>query len=58
LPSQCCWAKARDLVLALGQLDATRLAAPTGVDLRLDDPLFAADLVGRLDCLLPAVSTA
>jgi hypothetical protein len=41
-----------NLVLALDQLHATRLAAPTGVYLGLDDPLAAADLLGGLDCLL------
>jgi hypothetical protein len=50
-PSQCC-CEVADLVLALDQLDAAGLAAATGVHLRLDDPLAAADLLGGLDGLL------
>ena len=39
-------------------LDAAGLAAGAGVDLRLDDPLAAADLAGAIGGLLGAVGEA
>ena len=38
-----------DFIQRTGQLDAAALAAATGVDLGLDDPDGAAQLLGRLD---------
>ena len=44
-----------DLVVAAAHLDAAGLAARTGVDLGLDDPAIAADLLGAVYGLLGAV---
>ena len=43
--------RCRDLVLRAHQLDAARLAAAAGMDLRLDDPDRAADPARHLDRL-------
>ena len=43
-----------DLVERARELDAAALAAAAGVDLRLDDPDRAAELLRRLDGLLHA----
>ena len=47
-----------DLVVAAAHLDAAGLAAGTGVDLGLDDPAIAADLLGPVHGLLRAVGEA
>jgi hypothetical protein len=45
-------ARALDIVNRLGHLDAAALAAPAGVDLRLDDPNRAAQLLRGFHRLL------
>ena len=40
----------------LGDLDATALSAPAGVNLRLDDPDLAAQRFRRLDRLIDALT--
>ena len=47
-----------DLVVAAAHLDAAGLAARAGVDLGLDDPAIAADLLGPVYGLLGAVGEA
>ena len=49
---------ALDLGVVRADLDAAGLAAGAGVDLRLDDPLAAADLGGAIGGLLGAVGEA
>ena len=44
----------RDVVQRLGDLDAAALAAPSGMDLRLDDPDRAAEFLGRFRRLADA----
>ncbi len=39
-----------NFVARTGQLDAARLAPPTGVHLRLDHPQVTAQLFGRCNC--------
>src|SRR5690606_18800 len=47
-----------DLVVVAAQLDAAGLAARTRMNLRLDDPLGTADLVGSIGRLLGAIGQA
>ncbi len=47
--------RVQHIVFRAAELDAARLAAPAGMNLRLDDPGLAADLARPLSRLLGAV---